>query len=459
MSNDSPRKRRWNIDHVAEDLDHADKDADHGDGSAGRAAEESARAGGDSGGAERAALRNGARRAAAPKRVLVIADEWFPARGGLSSLNRHLCAALAAAGAEVHCLVPGASAEERADAAASGVRLLEARRSPGTSEREALMRRPPLPPGTEPDAVIGHGRVTGPIANAVTEDHYPRAARFHLVHMAPDEIEWYKLDGGNDAGLRADTRSRIELDLARDATAAVPVGPRLHGWLARDLPAGRDGHRARLIQLDPGFDMAGPPERGIRAGRPLVMIMGRMDDVRLKGVDLAARAIGRARGLYAGAADWELLVRGTPAGTEQALRTQVLGWIGDPSASVTVRPYSAETAAIQEDLDRASLLLMPSLVEGYGLVGHEAIVNGTPALISANSGLAEQVAKVAPDHAGALVVPVRHRVEEDVPAWGHRIAAVMGDREAAFARAARARRALAEKASWAMAVDRLLTVL
>lgn len=431
MSNDSPETRQWNIEYTADESDGVDRDV----------------------------VRGGTGPATAPRRMLVIADEWFPARGGLSSLNRYLCAALAAAGAEVYCLVPGASGDERADAASTGVRLLEARRTPGTSEREALMRRPALPPGVEPDAVVGHGRVTGPIADAITEDHYPRAARFHLVHMAPDEIEWYKLDGENDAGLRADTRSRIELELARDATAAVPVGPRLHAWLARDLPVGRQGRRAKLVELDPGFDMTGPPHREIRAGRPLVMIMGRMEDAPLKGVDLAAKAIGQARRLYPGAADWELLVRGTPSGTEHALRAKVLGWIGDPSATVTVRPYSAETAAIQEDLNRASLVLMPSLVEGYGMVGHEAIIAGTPALISANSGLAELVAKLAPDQADALVVQMRQRAEEDVPVWGHRIAAIMSDREAAFTRAARARGVLAKEASWAMAVDRLFTAL
>ncbi|NDU74779.1 glycosyltransferase [Actinomadura sp. DSM 109109] len=438
MNNGDTRKRRWNIEHPGE------------------AGENHA---GEDGAAEPREAGRGEGPPPASRRILVIADEWFPARGGLSSLNRYLCTALAAAGAQVYCLVPGASGDEKADARGAGVRLLEARRAPGTSEREALMRRPPLPQGIAPDAVVGHGRVTGPIADAVTEDHYPRAARLHLVHMAPDEIEWYKLDGRNDAGLRAEARSRVELELARGAAAAVPVGPRLHAWLARDLPAAPDGRRARLVRLDPGFDMTGPPRREARPGRPLVMIMGRMDDVALKGVDLAARAIGRARELYPGAAGWELLVRGTPSGSEHALRSKVLGWIGDPSAAVTVRPYSTESGAIREDLERASLVLMPSLVEGYGMVGHEAIVAGTPALVSGNSGLAERVAELAPDHAGALVVPVRHRPEEDTLAWGHRVAAVMSDREAAFARAARARRDLAGKASWAMAAARLLTVL
>src|SRR5690606_29708394 len=103
--------------------------------------------------------------------------------------------------------------------------------------------------------------------------------------------------------------------LARDAAAVMPVGPRLHAKLLRDLPDG-----PRLLRLDPGFDAgfdtgsavgsdAGEPgERTAPAGRPLVMIMGRLEDARLKGLELAAKAIGHAWALDPRAADWELLV-------------------------------------------------------------------------------------------------------------------------------------------------------
>lgn len=396
-------------------------------------------------------------------RVLAVADEWFPARGGLSSLNRYLCGALAAAGAETYCLVPGASPAELADAERAGVRLAAARRSPGTTEREALMRRPPLPRGAVPDLVIGHGRVTGQIARALVEDHFPDAARLHLVHMDPDDIEWFKLDHEDDAGVRAEERGRLELALARDAAAVMPVGPRLHAKLLRDLPDG-----PRLLRLDPGFDTgfdagsavgsdAGEPgERTAPAGRPLVMIMGRLEDARLKGLELAAKAIGHAWALDPRAADWELLVRGAPAGGEHRLREHVLDLIGHRSANVTVRAYSPETSVIRDDLRRASLLLMPSLVEGYGLVGHEAIAMGTPALVSARSGLGELITEVAPEMAPDLVVPVRHDDALDVPVWGHRIAAIMTDRTGAYARAEAARSVLARRRTWAMAAAELL---
>ena len=390
------------------------------------------------------------------RRVLAVADEWFPARGGLSSFNRYLCNALAAAGAAVSCLVPAASEEERRDAARTGVRLAIARRQAGTSDLQALMRKPSLPGDARPDMVIGHGRVTGPIAKALVEDHYPDAARLHFVHMAPDDIEWHKLDKEDDAGLLANERSRLELDLAQDAAAVVPVGPRLHAWLERDLLEDADGRRPRLVRLDPGFDITGRPERTPPAGRPLIMIMGRMEEVRLKGVDIAARAIGHAHTLSPDAAEWELLVRGAPARGEHGMRERLLGLIGHRSANVTVRAYAAETSVVEEDLRRASLLLMPSRVEGYGLVGHEAITAGTPALISERSGLGRLLGEVLPrEQAQRIVVPVRDE-EADVALWGHRIAAVMAERRGAFERAAEARSALAGLRTWAAAAEQLL---
>src|SRR5207248_10668777 len=58
-----------------------------------------------------------------PLRVLALADEWLPARGGLSAFNRYLCTALAVAEAEVYCVVPEISEQAQADAKEAGVRL------------------------------------------------------------------------------------------------------------------------------------------------------------------------------------------------------------------------------------------------------------------------------------------------------------------------------------------------
>ncbi|WP_405443051.1 glycosyltransferase family 4 protein [Streptomyces avidinii] len=392
---------------------------------------------------------------APPLRVLAVCDEWLPARGGLSTLNRSLCVALAAAGCEVFCVVPGASPQERDDAAAVGVSLVVSAALPGMSERQALMRRPPLAGGIVPDVVIGHGRITGQIAKSLADDHFPGARRIHCVHMVPDEIEWHRLGQQDDAGMRADERSRTELDLASDAALAVPVGPRIDAWLRRDL-RGLDV-TPPLVRLDPGFDGVDAVTRRVPEGREQIMLMGRVNDARIKGVDLAARAVGHALGLNHPFTEWDLLVRGAAAGTSEELHARLLRWIGHRAANVIVRPYTTDRAALRRDLLSTSLLLMPCRVEGYGLVGQEAIMAGTPVLISDRSGLGALLREVLPaELAHRVVVPVDRDDKVDVPVWGHRIAAVLLDREAAFATAAAVRDIMASERTWARATGRLL---
>ena len=73
---------------------------------------------------------------------LVVATEWGSAHGGLSTFNRQLCTHLAAAGVRVSCLVLEASDDDRKDAAAKGVALVEAPRMSGASDVERLSHRP-----------------------------------------------------------------------------------------------------------------------------------------------------------------------------------------------------------------------------------------------------------------------------------------------------------------------------
>lgn len=404
-----------------------------------------------------------------PPVVLALVDEWFPTRGGLSALNRLLCIALAGHGCPVFCALPAASAAEREDAAAAGVGLVVASAVPALTEREALLRRPPLPGGLVPDLIVGHGRVTGPAAKAVAEDHFPQAARLHFVHMEPDQVEWHKLDREDDAATRAEARSELELELGRDAARVVAVGPRLDQWMQRDLPLHGPVPPHRL---DPGFEPRtdgpgvgtgssvstgpGPNARTVPAGVPQILAIGRMEDYSIKGLDLAARALGRALQFTPGER-WELLVRGAPLGQGESLRTAVREWVGRP-IEVTVRNYSAEFDRIDRDLRRASLLLMPSRAEGFGLVGMQGIVAGTPVLVSENSGLGMLLRELLPAHlAELLVLPVDDAPDRDVPLlWGGRISGVLLDRKRAFERAAEVREILAAQRTWPLAAAQLL---
>jgi len=396
-------------------------------------------------------------------RVLAIGTEWLSGQGGLSTFNRQLCCALAGVGMDVVCVVISATAAEIEEAGKSGVRLVSAPPTPGVDPREWLARPPAeLGEGYEPDFIIGHGRITGPAALRLEEDHFPTAKRLHFVHMAPDEIEWHKLDREIPAGLLAEDRTNQELELGRKAYRVVAVGPRLQKRYARDLePSGAPVP----IHFDPGFDAVEGPERGPPRGEPWkVLLLGRAEDYRLKGIDLAARALGRAANARANAwPEIEFVVRGAQPKDVDLLRAQIVDWADSPRLQVVVRAYTADEDRLDHDLRTSSLVLMPSRREGFGLVGLEAIVAGTPVLVSSRSGLAQLLKETLDLQQAARVITEttgdEARPEPDLQEWERAIDGILRDREAAFRRAVELRDILGARHTWRTSVESLFSEL
>ncbi|MGK3975310.1 glycosyltransferase family 4 protein [Sorangium sp. So ce118] len=382
--------------------------------------------------------------------MLAVATEWDPHHGGLSSLNRNLCVALARAGHRVACLVPTVFREEVAAASKLGVELVEATPAKGkdVGPLACLQRKPALPKDFAPDIIIGHGRVTGSAAQTLVDDFFPQALRIHLLHTVPGEIEWYK-PRSTDAALRAEGDEQAETELGRTAALAVGVGPRLAMELENllapfDLP--RPVH-----QMDPGLDRTANvlierptprmPPRGMHC-----LFLGRAEDQNLKGLDIAADAMAlvRTRGKQA-----VLVVRGAQSGTGQKLQEQLIARVRAPN-SVRVKEFSADSQRIQEDLLRSTIVLMPSRTEGFGLVGLEAIECGIPTLLSDQSGLAQLLrCRDLPEEVGRrVVVPVTTDPEATAEEWARRIDAELHDPAAAFRRAAEVRTAVAKVFTW-----------
>ncbi|MEU8401631.1 glycosyltransferase [Nonomuraea sp. NPDC048892] len=391
-------------------------------------------------------------------RVLALDTDWLSIHGGMTTFNRQLCTALAAAGARVFCVVLSASPDQILHAARAGVTLILAPMTPGGSGRDALMRPVELPDGIAPDIVIGHGRITGPAARALVEDQYTSAARLHVVHTSPDETEWAKTDEDHPIGERAEDRVRVEKEIAQGATGIAAVGPRLHEQLIRDLSATADPPVA--LRLDPGFDVKDRGDRSPPPGGPKqILILGRLEDQRLKGLDIAAKAVAHAIGHRADSeTEVEILLRGTPQGKQAELHIAFVTWTGKASLRIAMRSYSEVETDLQEDIRRATLVLMPSRAEGFGLAGAEAIVAGTPVLVSRRSGLGALLRQVLPaDDAARIVIPV-HDDDTDVRNWGDAIASVLDNADAAFARASRVRRVLAERCTWSSAAAKVLSL-
>lgn len=214
--------------------------------------------------------------------VLAVASEWDSRHGGLSTFNRELCAALSGAGHAVVCLVPTCSESEVMDAARRGVVLTEARPDPSLSDEMRLCAINTLPNNRLPDIVIGHGRVTGPVAKILAGRL--GAHRVHFIHVAPGAIEWFKEH--SDATRLAEEREQLEVALAREATLVAAVGP----LLTREFSTLLGRPRVHVHQFNPGVEESSVSTE-IPAGLQCLLV-ARAEDELLKGLDIAARAFG-----------------------------------------------------------------------------------------------------------------------------------------------------------------------
>lgn len=385
------------------------------------------------------------------KRILVLATEWVAKQGGLSTFNRELCTSLAKLGHEVVCVVPEILEGEVEAASSKNVRLSPASSVYGADPLNGLVRKLPLD-NFFPDLIIGHGRITGHAAKVQREDSYSSAKRVHFVHMAPGEIEWYK--GKEDAAQTAEQREEIELDLCKGADLVAAVGPRLHLECGNLLSA---------IKTPPKLHQFIPGIHGMSTREPppglLCLILGRAEDVELKGLDIAALAMAKL--LDSGTefeSQPELIVRGAPIGTGTKLRDALRELVYPSDLSIRVKEYSADVDAIEQDLRRASVLLMPSRREGFGLVPLEALQVGTPILVSNKSGFAEFL-KTKISSSTLLQQYVVRTVddrEESAEEWCKAIEFVLRDRKAAFRRTADLEQIMADH-TWDASSEALLS--
>jgi hypothetical protein len=190
-------------------------------------------------------------------------------------------------------------------------------------------------------------------------------------------------------------------------------------------------------------------------GNPQVLIMGRIDDSEIKGLDIAANAIAFAAGQRASIdPEITMLVLGAPPYESGELRKRILGWTR--SLRPVVRPYTTDASQLDLEFRRTALVLMPSRAEAFGLVGLESIVAGTPVLVSGNSGLGMLLNTVVPEEAASVVCPVTGDMKRDAPAWGSAILTVLRSPREALARAADLREKMAARRTWAMAAEQLL---
>lgn len=213
------------------------------------------------------------------------------------------------------------------------------------------------------------------------------------------------LDGRTVSGLSAEVAYQRTL-LGRHARRMDAVAV-LSPWAAGQV-CDRLGVPAERVHVIPPIieppDVRMPAVAGAVPGRPYALVLGHLE--RRKNVGTVIRAA-----LSSGWPDGlDLVVAGRDAGEGPALRTLAAGG-SDRIRFVGAVPDDVRATLLAE----AAVVLVPSLVEGFGIVAVEAPLAGAPALVADRTAL--------PDLAGTTdaVVPVL-----DVGAWAGRVSDVVG---------------------------------
>jgi glycosyltransferase involved in cell wall biosynthesis len=182
---------------------------------------------------------------------------------------------------------------------------------------------------------------------------------------------WPTIDFGEGSGLFG--------RVMNEASWVTACSQHTLGALLSSAPHVASKSSVVLNGLDAGFD-GDPPEPP--GGDPVLLCSGRI--VEDKGIDIAIRALKQ---IIEDCPDVRLLVVGDgPARENLENQARSLGLTGNVQFSGWVSP-----SAMHELTARASVVLVPSRLEGFGLVALEAALMARPVIASHVGGLPEVV--------------------------------------------------------------------
>lgn len=385
-----------------------------------------------------------------PLHVMSVCTEWLPHHGGLPQFNRSLSIALRRNGHRVTCLVERMSDADEIDAERAGVQLIVPEIRPGLRNIMAPVKCDP------PDVLIGHDRRTGEAAAYHAYVHYgeadPPSACVMVAHTSPDEIEVFTQE--ESRSLRAETRFEELRRLCAVADVVCAVGPRLQRKIGGMLDDGWGGRR--IVRLDPGLAEFGNDERRVPGPECICLVVGRSRHKEVKGFDIASAAFGQISEATRKAFKPTLWIRGAETGAAEHLRAALVRDGQLNRGDLVVREYAPQAEVVGNDLRRASVLLMPSRAEGFGLVGLEALSLGTPVLLSDRSGLSELLSELAGAQAAPFIVEVTDEMALDVPRWRDAVEATLLDRDASLRRTRELLDVIRPHLTWDSTVNQLV---
>ena len=343
--------------------------------------------------------------------VIFLCDEWRSSRGGISTFNREFAIYVAkfwSSIVNVYCYVPESSDQDREDARNNNVNLVTAERVPGSTDPVDRLKIPP--PEVRVDVVVSHGRKFGVAAYFIA--HSTRCKWIQCVHVDCEDLGKHKkeAEGVKDTIEDNENKHESELELCKAAHMVICVGRMLREKYASLLP------EINVEFLTPGiFEHFSPSkcyslrENSANLKEFKVFVFGRLqiEDLKVKGLDIIGKAVASLEMKF------KLICVGSPAGKQKKLQKWFRKKQIITREKLTIRRYRDHDEVI-EMFKEADLVVLPSRVEGFGLIALEAISAGIPVLVSSQAGISESLREV---DGGCDVIVEPNKPEE----WARRI--------------------------------------
>jgi glycosyltransferase involved in cell wall biosynthesis len=363
--------------------------------------------------------------------LISFATQWGSKHGGINCFNTDFLIAFGVAyhhSVQVICIVGSASKEEIEEARNANVTLVSLPYEPQcrsftkvqseVSIDELAKRSITFEPAQT--VWIGHDVFTGEAAIAAAKIAGGRSALIH--HMSYDHYESYAEDSKT-----AYAKVQAQVALFTQADLVLAIGPLLRDALSDLLKLPKSVH-----MLIPGLAEIVPSP----APKSFTVFMsGRLcdDAARIKqghlGIAGFAKAHREARekGMPDGLRDKpKLVLRGvnfeTPATPPRAAEadpeTELKKFAeryGQGVLNLQALPYTHDRQELYGQLRSATVALMPSWHEGFGLVAWEAIAAGVPLIISKDSGVYRFLEEELHGAGTGCVYPIQVSGKNDFP--------------------------------------------
>ena len=311
--------------------------------------------------------------------VTLLASEWPSSEKVWPSIIKELALQLAHhMQVEVTVLVPknACSEEGRRFAEEHNIAVREAVVRPGYDRLDWLS----FPPrDLAIDVVLGHGPKLCKQAQIIRESHSCKWVQ--VVDKEPEELGIYK--NYLKAISKGAGKNRTEEDLYKLANLVVAVGPKIKEVYSAFLRSAL----VDVIQLTPGIfsEFSVIEQATIESERFKVLTFGRGDpeDFSLKGFDIAAEAIAELND-----SSYRLIFVGAPDGKQEEVAENLLK-CGISRAQLKVSKFVQSNERLKELFCEVDLVIMPSKVEGFGLLALKALSAGLPILVSEDSGIGD----------------------------------------------------------------------